>query len=94
MYEEYAILDAQIRGLTEKKDILKEQIIQDMVERGTVKEEHGLGKFTISYLKKWTYPEKTIALGEKFKAQKAKDESTGDAKYTEEESLRFTSIKI
>ncbi len=45
-------------------------------------------------LKTWTYPESITAIYDKFKAAKAKAESTGDATYTEKESLRFTQVKL
>lgn len=94
MYEEYAVLTSEIEKLTQKKDILKEEILMDMVQRGTDKESHNLGKFTISMLKKWTYTQKTEDLAEKLKTQKAKEESTGEATFEEKESLRFTPIKL
>lgn len=94
MYEEYAILNDQIKMLTKKKDGIKEQIIADMISRDTIKEEHGLGKFTISYRKTWTYSEKTQKMEEKLDAVKAKEQSTGDASYVENESLVFTPAKI
>ncbi len=65
-----------------------------MVASGEESIETQVGKFTVTRLKTWTYPEKVIELGDKFKAAKAKSESTGDATYIEKESLRFTQIKF
>ncbi len=93
-YEEYAILDAQIKALTGQKDLLKAKIIEDMVARGEENASTAVGKFTITNLKTWTYTDKVTELEEKFKAQKAKEESTGDATFTEKQSLRFTMLKL
>ncbi len=93
-YDEYAILDAQIKEMENKKDELRGLILRDMVEAGEEAIETAVGKFSVTKLKTWTYPENVISLGDKFKAAKAKAESTGDATYIEKESLRFTQIKL
>ncbi len=93
-YDEYAVLDAQIKELENKKDELRVLILKGMVESGEESVETGVGKFTVTRLKTWSYPEKVIELGDKVKAAKAKAESTGEASYTEKESLRFTQIKL
>lgn len=94
MYEEYALVSDQIKMLTERKSELNGAIMKDMMARGTDKESHSIGKFTISKLKKWTYTAKTIKAEETLKATKAKEESTGEAVFIEQESLRFTPIKL
>ncbi len=93
-YDEYAVINAEISRLEAKKDELKGLILQEMVESGEESVETQVGKFTITRSKSWVYPEKVIEMGDKFKAAKAKAESTGDATYTEKESLRFTAIKL
>ncbi len=93
-YDEYAVLDAQIKELENKKDELRGLILKGMVEAGEESVETGVGKFTVTRLKTWSYPEKVIELGDKFKAAKALAESTKEATYTEKESLRFTQIKL
>jgi hypothetical protein len=93
-YEEYAIIEAQIKELENKKDSLRGLILKDMVESGEESVDTAVGKFTVTRLKKWTYTEKVEKLSEDLKAQKAREESTGDATYTESESLRFTKIKL
>ncbi len=92
--DEYAVIDAQIKELEAKKDELKGIILKEMVASGEESIETQVGKFTVTRLKSWTYPEKVIELGDKFRAAKAKAESTGDATYVEKESLRFTQIKL
>ncbi len=93
-YDEYAVIDAEIKKLEAKKDELKGLILKEMVEAGEESVETQVGKFTVTRLKTWTYPEKVVELGDKFKAAKAKAESTGEATYVEKESLRFTQIKL
>lgn len=93
-YENYAVLDAQIRELTAKKDQLKIEIIGNMADEGIDKIESDFGKFTISSLKTWVYPEKVLNLEEKFKTAKARSESTGEATFTTKDSLRFTSMRL
>ena len=104
-YEEYALIDSQIEALEAKKESLKAEIIADLNARGKATEDHSLGKFTIAKLKRWTYPKNVIEiekekkgeiaiLTDEIKAAKAKAENTGEATYEEQDSLRFTSIKI
>lgn len=93
-YDEYAILDAQIKDLENKKDELRGLILREMVESGEEAVETAVGKFSVTRLKTWTYPPKVLELGDKFKAAKAKAESTEEATYVEKESLRFTQIKL
>jgi len=93
-YEEYAVLNAQIKDLTNKRDELKVEIIEDLASKDSQSEETAVGKFTITNLKTWTYTENVTKLGEDFKALKATEESTGDATYIEKPSLRFTQVKL
>lgn len=92
--EEYAVLDAQIKALTDQKDSVKVKIIAEMVENDIEKDETSVGKFTIVPLKTWTYTKKVAELKEELDAQKAHEESTGDASFVEKPSLRFTPIKL
>jgi hypothetical protein len=94
LYEEYALIDAQMRDLENKKDTLRVHILKMMIEKDEQKVETPFGSFTIAKLKKWMYPDKVLKIGEDFKAAKAKSESTGEATYTEQESLRFTQTKL
>lgn len=92
--EQYALLDAKIKDLTNQKDELKVQILEDLVSSETPSISTPVGKFTISKLKSWTYTEAVEEKAEELKALKAKEESTGDATYEEKPSLRFTGIKF
>lgn len=94
IYEKYALLDGQIKELEETKEAMRATIIAQMNESGVEKIEHVLGTFSTTPLKKWVYPEYVTEMNESFKAAKAKSESTGEATYTENLSLRFLPIKL
>lgn len=93
-YEEYAILDAQIKALTAKKELLREKLIQEMVSSGEQKAETVWGSFSVNMLKSWTYPDYITEMNESYKAAKVKAEKMGEATYEEKPSLRFTEVKI
>jgi len=94
LYEEYALIDAQMKDLEGKKETLRVHILKMMSDKEEDKVETPFGSFTIARLKRWEYPDKVLKIGEDFKAAKAKAESTGDATYVEQESLRFTQSKL
>ena len=94
MYEEYAIIDAQIKALTKQKDELKVSIIEELAMTEDKAVEIAVGKFTIANLKTWTYTDKVTQLDEAFKAQKATEQSTGEATFEEKPSLRFSQVKL
>jgi len=89
-YEQYAVLGAQIKMLTDQKDKLKTQILADMEERGENKAETAVGNFKIYKLKQWTYTDKVAEMLEDYNERKAIEESTGEATFVEKGSLRFT----
>jgi hypothetical protein len=93
-YEQYAILDAKIKALTNEKDEIKVQILEELVKSETLSVNTSVGKFTVSKLKSWTYTDAVEEKSEELKALKAKEESTGDAEFEEKPSLRFTPIKF
>ena len=94
IFAEYADVDAQIKALEMKKEQLRPFIVEMMVEQGEKKIVSELGSFSVTPLKKWSYPEEVVELGEQFKAAKAKAESTGEATFEETPSLRFTPAKL
>ena len=94
MYDEYAVLNAQIKLLTAQKDKLKVEILQELVASEEKTVSFSVGKFTVASVKTWTYTDKVAELEEEFKAQKATEQSTGDATFEEKPSLRFSSIKF
>lgn len=93
-YEIYAVLTAQIKELTERKAAINEMILRELSDNEEEKVETPVGKFTVTKLKTWSYTDKVKKLEEEYKAQKAKEESTGDAIFVEKPSLRFTPIKL
>lgn len=94
IFGEYADVDAQIKALELKKEQLRPFIIEKMNEQNMQKVETEIGSFSVNQLKKWSYPESIVELGEEFKAAKAKAESTGEATFEETPSLRFTPAKL
>jgi hypothetical protein len=94
IYDEYATLDSRIKLLEGHKNALREKILSDMLEKGEEKVETAVGKFSSVRLKNWEYPKRVLQLGDDFKEAKAKAESTGEAKYTETTSLRFSVVKL
>lgn len=104
-YAEYALLDQQEREIAARKEAVKTKIIQAMVAEDVKSLDHSLGKFTVSKLKSWTYPDAVSRMEQeskdivaeimdRVKAEKALAESTGEATYTERESLRFTPVTL
>ena len=94
LYEEYALVKAKMTELENQEDALRVKILEQMVEKGEEKVETAMGSFKKATLKKWTYTEKVAELEEDFKAQKALEQSTGDATFVEQPSLRFTPVKL
>lgn len=93
-YQEYALLTAQIDALEVKKSGLKVKILTDMISKGIESQKNALGKFTISKVKKWEYPEYIQEMEQELKSLQEKAKSTEEATYTETDSLRFTATKL
>ncbi len=93
-YEEYLVIDNKIKELKVKKEKLRDNILTTIIESGEKRKVTDIGTFTVSKLKTWTYTDKVKELSEEFKAQKAKEESTGEATFVEKESLKFTGLKL
>jgi hypothetical protein len=94
LYEEYASLEIQAKEIEAKKEQLRPHILQMMLDKGEKKIDTAVGSFSRSKLKKWSYPEWVTKINDDFKVAKAKAESTGEATYEEQDSLRFTMIKL
>lgn len=92
--EEYAVVDSQMKELELKKAGLRTKVLEELVAAGVEKVATTLGTFTMSPVKKWSYPEAVSEKEEEVKALKAKLESTGEATYTETPSFRFTGVKL
>ena len=94
LYETYALLKSKMTELENQEAELRTLILEEMLEKGEEKVETAVGSFKKATLKKWTYTDKVTELNEEFKAQKAKEESNGDATFVEQPSLRFTPVKL
>jgi hypothetical protein len=94
IYKDYAILKAQIKDLENKEAEMNVLILEDMAEGELKKIETPIGKFSVTPLKRWTYPGYVTKANEKYKTLKAKAESTGEATCEINSSLRFTPITI
>lgn len=98
LYEEYAVLESEIKALESKKAQLRPHILKKMIDEGLKSMDTSVGKFSITPLKSWTYPEEVTeqvsTLSDEIKAIKAKAESTGEATYETKPSLRFTIAKL
>lgn len=94
VYEEYAFIESKIKDLENQKDKLRISILDDMISNEEKKIDTPFGSFSVTYRKSWTYSDKVIEAEEKFKALKAKEESTGEATCIENPSLRFSQIKL
>jgi hypothetical protein len=92
--QEYAVIKAQIKELKIREEKLKVEIVKDLIASGEETVDLPVGRFTVARLKTWDYTPKVKELEEAFKAQKASEQSTGDATYTEKASLRFSEVKF
>ena len=94
LYQEYALLEAQLKEIETKKEQLRVHILKDMIKQKAEKIETDMGSFTVTKLKTWKYPKAVEILKENFEAAKVQAQNTGDATYTEKASLRFTQIHL
>ena len=94
IYDKYAVINAEIKELTTQKDKIKELILSEMESNGEKKTVKAVGNFAISKLKTWTYTPRVAELNEEFNAQKATEQSNGEATFVEKDSLRFNPVKL
>jgi hypothetical protein len=93
LYQSYADVELQIKELTKVRESYREEILKGMLADGNDKLQNEVGSFTVSKLKKWTYPPEVETLGTQYKIAKIQSENEKTATYTEEPSLRFTLAK-
>lgn len=94
IFTEYAELDMQKKVIEARIKEMRVKVLAKLQEGNTEKHEMGLGTFSMTPTKTWTYPEELIAREEKLKADFALAEQTGDATYEEKPGFRFVSVKI
>lgn len=92
-YQEYALISSKMKEMEERKDCLREQIIESMIESTEEKILTDFGTFSITRTKKWEYPVEILNLEDTYKRAKKISEMDGSAKCEENKSLRFVSIK-
>lgn len=91
IYAEYAELELELKALTEKKEELRERILEEIKSSGAEKVETDVGKFVMATKVTWTYPEKVTKLEERLKLAKVDSQKRGTAKATEKNYLTFFS---
>lgn len=90
LYRQYAALMEQMKLLEDEKETLKTEIISQLGKEGTDKVETDWGKFTIAGRKSWKYSDKVLALSERVKLAKIREEEKGIATSTETKYLVYT----
>lgn len=87
-YQEYAELNAQIKELESKRDVLKDSILGDLVSSNAQTLKTGFGTFSIVERRTYVYSSKVKEQEVALKAMKrAEEESGAEAKVSI--SLRF-----
>jgi hypothetical protein len=94
VYEEYAILDAQIKALTVQKEALREVITEEVIKNGEPYKDPSLGSFSVTQTKVWTYPDWCSEAKDKLDSEIEKTKTTGEATYVEKPRLTFTAVKL
>lgn len=94
IYEDYAVVEAQIKVLKNKQDEMRVEILKEMVEKDQKTIKTAVGSFSVSQRKSWEYTKNVEEAKEKLDALKAKEESCGDATFIETPSLMFRTIKL
>lgn len=93
-FDEYAVLDAQIKALTAQKEALRPALLEEVLRLPEKKYDSDLGKFGITHTSKWTYPDKVLKMEEAYKTAMERAKSTGEATCEVVETLRFTPVKL
>ena len=90
--EEYGRLKLEIKQLDERVKALQPEITEMIIESGYEDEGvevDGLGVFTITKRREWTYPAEVKELETEYKKAKKMAEQDGSAEYTENKSVMF-----
>lgn len=93
LFEQYEVTEAKYKVLEAERKELKEQIMLELKKAKVEKVESEFGKFTIASRPVYTYSDKIIALLEKVKIAKVKEEQKGIAVNTPTEYILFTANK-
>ena len=90
VFEQYAALQRQIKGLQAQSDALKSEVIASMPDKRYTAPDGS--QFSLSTRKKWTYTTAVIEAEEMLKGMKKAEEKSGAAKY--EESAPILTLKL
>lgn len=93
IYQEYAILDADIKALEAKKVALKLRIIEAMKDAEEEKVVKEFGTFTRAHRLTYSYSGEVSKLAERLKIAKTNEEQKGVAKSRQTEYLVFSPKK-
>lgn len=93
-FAEYAILDAEIKVLEEKKKKMRKDILNHIIDSGEKVVKMPFGNFTYSERKSYSYSPEITEMEEQLEGLKAKAQETGDAEFTVTSSFTFTPINI
>lgn len=85
----YAKLNASLKELEAKKDLLRDEIVKDFKKRKVEKEETAYGNFTIGHRLSWIYSEEIKKLEDKVKIAKDKEQKKGIAESSTTDYLLF-----
>jgi len=89
----YISVTNEIKTLEQTKDALKMDILLDFKKDGIEKIETDDGFITRVGTRRWKYSLKVIALEERVKIAKVREEEKGVATATVSESIRYTQVK-
>lgn len=93
MFKEYAKLDAQIKELEGKKEVMRLEIIKSLDKNEVTCEVTKYGTFTKANRTSYKYSDKVAALAEKVKLAKIREEEKGIATASVTNYLVFTTPK-
>lgn len=93
LFENYEILDSEIKLLEAKRDQIKEQCLAEMQKEELDQVKSPSGTFFIVPRKTWKYTKKVEAEKKKLDLLKKKEEESGAAKVTINNSLTYRPLK-
>lgn len=92
-YEEYAILDSRIKQLTEKKDALKKELLEEVLKAPDSKIRKDYGLFSTGTTRKWKFSEDVDKMAMDLEILKENEKENNTAKLEETKYLTFKAKK-
>ena len=93
IFQQYAELKIQEKGIKEKIDSLRDSVIKEMADAGLDKQPTPLGTFTIQLSKKWTFSKIVKEAEDYTQDLKEGERANGTATYKEVPELKFFQLK-